>query len=177
MHTLGHVQQPFVCILKCRFTPSLYGCMCRLVIAHQQFDPYHTAIGLLPLLAPSRPFVIWCTTLQPLAECAAKLQREPYVLNLQLCDTMSRPQQVRMLPWRLAALRSHSSSAATAFSANCSVFVCRFYPAAHTLRWAHIRATLDLFLAASRFMTSVRMSRQCRTVKSNGQGNVLSPQM
>lgn len=74
------------------------ACLCRLVIAHQQFDPYHTAMGLLPLLAPSRPFVIWCTTLQPLAECAAKLQREPYVLNLQLCDTMSRPQQVCMVP-------------------------------------------------------------------------------
>eukprot|EP01046_Picozoa_sp_COSAG06_P026054 COSAG06_NODE_2221_length_7313_cov_6.831577_7_plen_250_part_00 len=68
----------------------------RLVIAHHQFAPFQTAMGLLPLLAPSRPFVIWCTTLQPLAECAAKLQRESYILNLQLCDTMSRPQQVRL---------------------------------------------------------------------------------
>ena len=32
---------------------------------------------------------------QPLAECAARLQREPGVLNLQLCDAMTRPQQVR----------------------------------------------------------------------------------
>eukprot|EP01048_Picozoa_sp_COSAG05_P019721 COSAG05_NODE_3167_length_2271_cov_2.125230_1_plen_174_part_00 len=91
---LGHVQQPFFCL---EIVVSLDACLFRLVIAHQQFDPFHTAMGLLPLLAPSRPFVIWCTTLQPLAECAAKLQREPYVLNLQLCDTMSRPQQVRMI--------------------------------------------------------------------------------
>ena len=34
---------------------------------------------------------------QPLAECAARLQREPGVLNLQLCDAMTRPQQVRYL--------------------------------------------------------------------------------
>ena len=108
--TILHPLQLFhtrCCAFKLRLI-SASPCWCRLVIAHQQFDPYHTALGLLPLLAPSRPFVIWCTTLQPLAECAAKLQREPYVLNLQLCDTMSRPQQVRMpllQPTRVSADR------------------------------------------------------------------------
>lgn len=64
-----------------------------LVIA-SRFHPCPVLMGLLPLLAPSRPFVVYSQYKEPLVECYAKLKEHGGAVNLQLTNTWLRHYQV-----------------------------------------------------------------------------------
>lgn len=64
-----------------------------LVIA-SRFHPCPVLMGLLPLLAPSRPFVVYSQYKEPLVECYAKLKEQGGTVNLQLTNTWLRHYQV-----------------------------------------------------------------------------------
>uniref|UniRef100_A0A3B4B8T8 tRNA (adenine(58)-N(1))-methyltransferase non-catalytic subunit TRM6 n=1 Tax=Periophthalmus magnuspinnatus TaxID=409849 RepID=A0A3B4B8T8_9GOBI len=64
-----------------------------LVIA-SRFHPCPVLMGLLPLLAPSRPFVVYSQYKEPLVECYSKLKEQGGTVNLQLTNTWLRHYQV-----------------------------------------------------------------------------------
>ncbi|KAK7906792.1 hypothetical protein WMY93_015404 [Mugilogobius chulae] len=64
-----------------------------LVIA-SRFHPCPVLMGLLPLLAPSRPFVVYSQYKEPLVECYTKLKEQGGTVNLQLTNTWLRHYQV-----------------------------------------------------------------------------------
>ena len=57
-----------------------------------------TLMNLLPFLAPSSPFVVYCEYIEPLTECFMNLQKKKLAINLHLSDTWMREYQV--LPGR-----------------------------------------------------------------------------
>ena len=63
-----------------------------------KYDPTETLIQLLPYLAASCPFVIFCEHMEPLVECFRELQKQDLAINLRLTDTWLREYQV--LPGR-----------------------------------------------------------------------------
>lgn len=68
-----------------------------LIIA-SKYDPTSTLLQMLPFLAPSCPFVLYCEFIEPLTECFRELQRLQLAINLRLSDTWTREYQV--LPGR-----------------------------------------------------------------------------
>lgn len=71
---------------------------CDSLIVASRYDPTETLLALLPYLAPSRPFVVFCEFVEPLTECFLELQRQDLAINLRLSDTWTREYQV--LPGR-----------------------------------------------------------------------------
>ncbi|CAB9509006.1 N(1)-methyltransferase non-catalytic subunit TRM6 [Seminavis robusta] len=71
---------------------------CDSVIIVTRTDPTATLLGLLPYLAPSGPFVVYCEFIEPLTECFLEMQRRSLAINLRLSDTWMREYQV--LPGR-----------------------------------------------------------------------------
>jgi tRNA (adenine-N(1)-)-methyltransferase non-catalytic subunit len=63
-----------------------------------KYDPTETLLALLPFLAPSCPFVVFCEFMEPLTECFRELQRQDLAINLRLSDTWTREFQI--LPGR-----------------------------------------------------------------------------
>eukprot|EP00128_Syssomonas_multiformis_P007283 Colp12_sorted_trinity150504_noHs@23118 len=78
-----------------------------LVIA-SKYHPEHVIFTLLPFLAPSRPFAIYCTHKEALLNSYLRLRREGYAVNVQLAETWYRELQV--LPQRT---HPHMSMSAT----------------------------------------------------------------
>ena len=68
------------------------------VVIVARYDPTATLLGLLPYLAPSCPFVVYCEFIEPLTECFRELQKQDLAINLRLSDTWTREYQV--LPGR-----------------------------------------------------------------------------
>lgn len=64
------------------------------IIIAVRYDPTETLMGLLPYLAPSSPFVIYCEYIEPLTECFMELQKKKVAINLRLSDTWMRRYQV-----------------------------------------------------------------------------------
>ncbi|CAJ1969096.1 unnamed protein product [Cylindrotheca closterium] len=71
---------------------------CDSVVIATKHDPTQSLIELLPYLAPSSPFVVFCEYIEPLAECFRELQEQRLAINLRLSDTWMREYQV--LPGR-----------------------------------------------------------------------------
>lgn len=71
---------------------------CDSVIIVTHYDPTATLLELLPYLAPSSPFVVFCEYIEPLAQCFRELQKEGLAINIRLSDTWMREYQV--LPGR-----------------------------------------------------------------------------
>ena len=69
-----------------------------LLLAAPALDPGATLKRLLPLLAPSAPFVAWCYAAQPLAEALEELRSSNIAVNLSLTEPWLRQHQV--LPGR-----------------------------------------------------------------------------
>ena len=68
------------------------------VVIVARYDPTETLLQLLPYLAPSCPFVVYCEFIEPLTTCFLELQRNNLAINLRLSDTWARAYQV--LPGR-----------------------------------------------------------------------------
>jgi tRNA (adenine-N(1)-)-methyltransferase non-catalytic subunit len=68
------------------------------IILVVRYDPTETLLGLLPYLAPSSPFVVYCEFIEPLTQCFLQLQRQNLAINLRVSDTWAREYQV--LPGR-----------------------------------------------------------------------------
>ncbi|RHY26646.1 hypothetical protein DYB32_007430 [Aphanomyces invadans] len=66
------------------------------IVTH--YDPLAVLLQLLPRLGLSRPFVVYCEYLEPLATAFDALQRMESIINLQLNDTWTREYQI--LPGR-----------------------------------------------------------------------------
>lgn len=64
------------------------------VIIAVRYDPIATLLGLLPFLASSSPFVVYCEFIEPLAECFMVIQKQKLAINLRLSDTWMREYQV-----------------------------------------------------------------------------------
>jgi len=64
------------------------------IIIAVRYDPTETLLGLLPYLAPSSPFVVYCEYIEPLTECFMELQKQKLAINLRLSDTWMREYQV-----------------------------------------------------------------------------------
>jgi tRNA (adenine-N(1)-)-methyltransferase non-catalytic subunit len=71
---------------------------CDSVIIASRYDPTATLLELLPYLAPSSPFVVFCEFIEPLAGCFRELQKQSLAINIRLSDTWMREYQV--LPGR-----------------------------------------------------------------------------
>ena len=71
---------------------------CDSVIIATRYDPTATLMGLLPYLAPSCPFVVYCEFIEPLSECFREIQKQNLAINLRLSDTWMREYQI--LPGR-----------------------------------------------------------------------------
>ena len=69
-----------------------------IIIIVTHYDPTATLLELLPYLAPSSPFVVFCEFIEPLAQCFRELQKESLAINIRLSDTWMREYQV--LPGR-----------------------------------------------------------------------------
>jgi tRNA (adenine58-N1)-methyltransferase non-catalytic subunit len=83
----------------CRSTPIearqyLDERLCDSIILACHYDPIQTLLPLLPFLAPSCPFVVYCEFLEPLVQCFQRLQDDKVAINLRLCDTWMREYQV-----------------------------------------------------------------------------------
>ena len=65
-----------------------------LIVASPALDPSSALTKLLPLLAPSAPFVVWSYTAQPLAEALDTLRRSSSAVNLSLQEPWLRKHQV-----------------------------------------------------------------------------------
>jgi tRNA (adenine-N(1)-)-methyltransferase non-catalytic subunit len=76
----------------------LHSRKCDSVIIATRYDPTSTLLELLPYLASSSPFVVFCEFIEPLAECFRELQKQSLAINLRLSDTWMREYQ--MLPGR-----------------------------------------------------------------------------
>ncbi|XP_023656130.2 tRNA (adenine(58)-N(1))-methyltransferase non-catalytic subunit TRM6 [Paramormyrops kingsleyae] len=59
-----------------------------------RFQPCSVLLSLLKLVAPSRPFVVYCQYREPLIECYSKLRELGGVINLRLSETWLRQYQV-----------------------------------------------------------------------------------
>lgn len=68
------------------------------VVIVARYDPTETLLQLLPYLAPSCPFVVYCEFIEPLTACFLELQRNNLAINLRISDTWARAYQV--LPGR-----------------------------------------------------------------------------
>lgn len=68
------------------------------VVLVVRYDPTATLLKMLPYLAPSSPFVVFCEYIEPLADCFQQLQKQQLAINLRLSDTWMREFQV--LPGR-----------------------------------------------------------------------------
>merc|ERR1711935_218230 len=64
------------------------------IIIAVRYNPMATLMGLLPFLAPSSPFVVYCEYIEPLTECFMELQKQKLAINLRLSDTWMREYQV-----------------------------------------------------------------------------------
>ena len=64
------------------------------IIIAVRYDPTQTLLGLLPYLAPSCPFVVYCEYIEPLTECFMELQKQKFAINLRLSDCWMREYQV-----------------------------------------------------------------------------------
>mmetsp|Transcript_8504 Transcript_8504/g.25194 ORF Transcript_8504/g.25194 Transcript_8504/m.25194 type:complete len:512 (+) Transcript_8504:357-1892(+) len=64
------------------------------IIIAVRYDPTETLLGLLPYLATSSPFVVYCEYIEPLTECFMELQKRKLTINLRLSDTWMREYQV-----------------------------------------------------------------------------------
>ena len=71
---------------------------CDSVIIVSRYDPTSTLLELVPYLAPSSPFVVYCEFIEPLTECFRELQRQSLAINIRLSDTWMREYQI--LPGR-----------------------------------------------------------------------------
>ena len=68
------------------------------IILATRYDPTATLLKLLPFLAPSSPFVVFCEFMEPLTQCFQALQELNHAINLRLSDTWTREYQI--LPGR-----------------------------------------------------------------------------
>ena len=68
------------------------------VVVAVRYDATETLLSLLPHLAPSCPFVVYCEFIEPLTKCFLELQRNNLAVNLRLSDTWAREYQI--LPGR-----------------------------------------------------------------------------
>ncbi|CAH3150084.1 unnamed protein product [Porites lobata] len=64
-----------------------------LVVA-SRFQPSPLVMSLLPRLAPSRPFVVYCQYKEPLMECYVNLRERGTAINIHLTETWWRHYQV-----------------------------------------------------------------------------------
>ncbi|XP_004697902.1 tRNA (adenine(58)-N(1))-methyltransferase non-catalytic subunit TRM6 [Echinops telfairi] len=64
------------------------------LIVASRFHPIPLLMSLLPFVAPSRPFVVYCQYKEPLLECYTKLRERGGVINLKLSETWLRNYQV-----------------------------------------------------------------------------------
>ncbi|XP_058037054.1 tRNA (adenine(58)-N(1))-methyltransferase non-catalytic subunit TRM6 [Ahaetulla prasina] len=64
------------------------------LIVASRFHPTSLLLLLLELVAPSRPFVVYCQYKEPLLECYAKLREKGGVINLKLSETWLRNYQI-----------------------------------------------------------------------------------
>jgi tRNA (adenine-N(1)-)-methyltransferase non-catalytic subunit len=71
---------------------------CDSIVLVARYDPTATLLDLLPYLAPSSPFVVYCEFVEPLAACFRELQKQGLAINIRLSDTWMREYQV--LPGR-----------------------------------------------------------------------------
>jgi tRNA (adenine-N(1)-)-methyltransferase non-catalytic subunit len=71
---------------------------CDSIILATRYDPTATLLELLPYLAPSSPFVVYCEYIEPLSDCFRELQKQQLAINMRLSDTWMREYQV--LPGR-----------------------------------------------------------------------------
>ncbi|KAL3921653.1 MAG: hypothetical protein SGILL_002635 [Bacillariaceae sp.] len=78
------------------------------IILAVRYDPTPTLLEMLPFLAPSSPFVVFCEYIEPLADCFRELQKQQLAINLRLSDTWMREYQV--LPGRTHPNMSMSQS-------------------------------------------------------------------
>lgn len=76
----------------------LHSRKCDSIIIVTHYDPTSTLLELLPYLAPSSPFVVYCEFIEPLSECFRELQKQNLAINIRLSDTWMREYQV--LPGR-----------------------------------------------------------------------------
>jgi tRNA (adenine-N(1)-)-methyltransferase non-catalytic subunit len=67
---------------------------CDSLVIACSYDPTETLLALLPFLAPSSPFVVFCEYLEPLTECFQEIQKQKLAINLRLSDTWMREYQV-----------------------------------------------------------------------------------
>lgn len=83
----------------CRLSASeaaqmLRARLCDSVIVVARYSPTETLLSLLPYLAPSCPFVVFCEFMEPLTECFREIQKQELAINLRLSDTWMREYQV-----------------------------------------------------------------------------------
>ena len=72
---------------------------CDSILIATKYDPTETLFSLIPYLAPSCPFVVFCEHMEPLVECFSKIQKQQNLaINLRLTDTWLREYQI--LPGR-----------------------------------------------------------------------------
>uniref|UniRef100_A0A2H6N6W9 tRNA (adenine(58)-N(1))-methyltransferase non-catalytic subunit TRM6 n=1 Tax=Micrurus carvalhoi TaxID=3147026 RepID=A0A2H6N6W9_9SAUR len=64
------------------------------LIVASRFHPTSLLLLLLELVAPSRPFVVYCQFKEPLLECYTKLREKGGVINLKLSETWLRNYQI-----------------------------------------------------------------------------------
>lgn len=64
------------------------------LIVAVRYDPTQTLLSLLPHLASSCPFVVFCEFIEPLTECFKELQSRNLAINLRLSDCWMREYQV-----------------------------------------------------------------------------------
>jgi len=64
------------------------------IIIAVRYDATETLLGLLPYLATSSPFVVYCEYIEPLTECFMELRKRKLAINLRLSDTWMREYQV-----------------------------------------------------------------------------------
>jgi tRNA (adenine58-N1)-methyltransferase non-catalytic subunit len=81
---------------------------CDSIVLAVKLDPTETLLELMPYLASSCPFVVYCEFIEPLTECFRELQSRNMAINMRLSDTWTREYQV--LPGRTHPNMSMSQS-------------------------------------------------------------------
>lgn len=64
------------------------------LVVVSRFQPSPIVLSLIPRLAPSRPFVIFCPYKEPLMECYVNLREKGAAINIHLTETWLRHYQV-----------------------------------------------------------------------------------
>ncbi|XP_078349734.1 tRNA (adenine(58)-N(1))-methyltransferase non-catalytic subunit TRM6-like [Oculina patagonica] len=64
------------------------------LVVVSRFQPSPIVMALLPRLAPSRPFVVYCQYKEPLMECYVNLREKGTAINIRLTETWWRHYQV-----------------------------------------------------------------------------------